>query len=313
MNLSAAFLSCVVLLSMAAGACYSQTKNGFDLNDSSVDPDQVEHGGPGRDGIPSIDEPTFETAEEASWLRDGDRVIGVSYRNVVKAYPIRILNWHEIVNDTFNGWRVLITYCPLCYTGMVFDVHHQEVDFTFGVSGLLYNSDVLLYDRQTESLWSQIKGEAIAGPLNGTKLTLIPTRHTTWKEWREEHPETLVLSRDTGYNRSYSVSPYLQYERTQQIMFDVEHENGAYRRKDLVLGITIGDQHKAYPFPELKEHGAFQFQDDFAGQTLTVVWSESGNSAHILDETGYELSSVIAYWFAWYAFYPDTKIFNAEE
>lgn len=312
-RLSMAFLPGVVFLSMAAGACYSQTKNGFDLSESTVDPGQIEYGGPGRDGIPSIDAPRFQTAEEASWLRDGDRVIGVAYRNVIKAYPIRILNWHEIANDEFNGWRVLVTYCPLCYTGMVFDVHHQEVDFTFGVSGLLYNSDVLLYDRQTESLWSQIKGEAVAGPLKGTKLTLLPTRHTTWKEWREEYPETLVLSRDTGHRRNYSVSPYLQYERTQRLMFDVEHESGDYREKDLVLGISIGDQHKAYPFPELEEHGIAQFEDAFAGQTLTVAWSEESNSAHVFDETGHELPSVIAYWFAWYAFHPDTEIFRASD
>ena len=195
---------------------------------------------------------------------------------------------------------------------MVFNVTHTEIDFTFGVSGLLYNSDVLLYDRQTESLWSQIMGEAISGPLKGVGLSSIASRHTTWRQWRQLHPGTLVLSTKTGHRRNYGSSPYLDYARSGRLMFGVEHANNEYRKKDLVLGISLGDKHRAYPFQELEQHGLPTFDDEFAGNMLTIVWSESEDSAHVLDRTGNEIPSLLAYWFAWYAFHPDTEIFRAE-
>ncbi len=297
---------------VATTLCFAQTKNGFDLSNSSIEPAKIKRGGPGRDEIPSIDSPRFLTAEDASFLKNRDRIIGVSYRGIDKAYPLRILNWHEIVNDNFEDERVLVTYCPLCGTGMVFNVTHAEIDFTFGVSGLLYNSDVLLYDRQTESLWSQIMGEAISGPLKGVGLSSIASRHTTWRQWRQLHPGTLVLSTKTGHRRNYGSSPYLDYARSGRLMFGVEHTNDEYRRKELVLGISLGDKHRAYPFQELEQHGLPRFDDEFAGSMFTIVWSESEASAHVLDRTGNEIPSLLAYWFAWYAFHPDTEIFRAE-
>jgi len=298
-----------ILLALAAvtllGGCGQQAvKNGFDLSDGLIPPEKIHHGGPPRDGIPSIDNPKFITAAEAGFLKDDDRVMGVRRNGIAKAYPIRILNWHEIVNDTFGDEAVLISYCPLCYSGMAFLVQGTDFHLTFGVSGLLYNSDMLLYDRQTGSLWSQIKARAISGPLKGTVLPLLPSSHTTWRDWKSEYPDTLVLSTDTGFNRNYNRSPYLGYGQSNQLFFPVEHQNSQYRRKDLVLGVTIGDKQKAYPFPELEKQGLLQFEDEFAGEKLRIEWKPAENTARILDQDNNELPSLIAYWFAWHAFYP---------
>ncbi|HSG05403.1 MAG TPA: DUF3179 domain-containing protein, partial [Nitrospiria bacterium] len=186
---------------------------GFDLSRSSIPKEDILPGGPPKDGIPALDNPKFLKAGKAALLNSGDRVLGFSGKGEAKAYPIKILNWHEVVNDTVGGKPVVITYCPLCGTGMAFDPVVKGEHFTFGVSGLLYQSDVLMYDRQTDSLWSQILQEAVTGKMMGTRLTLLPLIHTTWEEWRKEHPNTLVLSTDTGYSRNYRRDPYEGYAR----------------------------------------------------------------------------------------------------
>ena len=136
------------------------------------------------------------------WLEHGDRVLALEANGVAKAYPIRILNWHEVVNDEIGGEPVLVSFCPLCGTGMAFDARLDGRRLIFGVSGLLYNSDVLMYDLETESLWTQIGSRALTGPRQGKKLRQIPLLHTTWERWREEHPDGLVLSRETGHDRA---------------------------------------------------------------------------------------------------------------
>ncbi|MFQ5659030.1 MAG: DUF3179 domain-containing protein [Gammaproteobacteria bacterium] len=303
----------VVFAGSAVSSYAGSKKNGFDLSDSLIPAKKIKHGGPPRDGIPSIDQPKFISAGEASFLKDKDRIIGVYHNGIAKAYPIRILDWHEIVNDRFTDEAVLISYCPLCGSGMVFTVQGAGVHFTFGVSGLLYNNDVLLYDRQTGSLWSQILGKAISGPLKGVTLPLLPSANTTWRAWQTRYPETLVLSTDTGYRRNYRHSPYRGYSSSGELYFPVEHKSNEYRRKELVLGVTLNKQHKAYPFMELKKQGLPAFKDNVAGKRMTVEWSASEKSARLLDENGTEVPSVVAYWFAWYAFHPDTDVFHAEE
>ncbi|PJA16725.1 MAG: hypothetical protein CO113_15630 [Elusimicrobia bacterium CG_4_9_14_3_um_filter_62_55] len=152
--------------------------NGFDLEGSLVPAADIHRGGPPKDGIPALSDPRFVAAADAE-LSPEDRVVGVASGGVAKAYPIRILNWHEVVNDAFGARRIAVTYCPLCGTAMVFDAVAGGRRRAFGVSGLLYNSDVLLYDRESESLWSQVLKRAVSGPEKGTALTQIPARHTT--------------------------------------------------------------------------------------------------------------------------------------
>jgi uncharacterized protein DUF3179 len=303
-------LSIFLLLSIFTNLSIAASKNGFNLDNTLIPASKIKRGGPPRDGIPSIDRPEFIDSKDALFLKDNDRVIGISYKGAVRAYPIKILNWHEVVNDNLNGEAAIISYCPLCNSGMVFSTQSKDVNFTFGVSGLLYNSDVLLYDRQTGSLWSQIMGKSISGSLKGTKLKMLPASHTSWRQWRTKYPETKVLSTNTGFRINYKKSPYLKYTRSSELMFKVEHTNRAYRNKELVLGITIDNKHKSYPFKELKKQGLEKFSDEFVGKKLHIKWSAGDKTASIFDADGNELPTVISYWFAWYAFFPDTDIFK---
>lgn len=168
---------------------------------ADLDLNLLDLGCPARDCIPSIDRPEFETPTEASrWLKPTDLVVSVAYNGVTKAYPVKILNWHEIVNDDFNGEPLAVTFCPLCNSALVF--RRPIVDgksLEFGVSGRLYKSDLVMYDRQTASFWSQIEGRAIIGPLAGTRLEYVPTEMTTWQKWQELHSVAWVLARPTVY------------------------------------------------------------------------------------------------------------------
>lgn len=301
-----------VLLLLSAPDVQAQIKNGFDLADAAVPISEIRKTGVRRDGIPSIDDPKFVVAEDAEFLRDDDRVIGVHRGGIARAYPIRILDHHEVVNDVFDGEAILITYCPLCYTGMVFSAQSGDIAIEFGVSGLLYNSDVLLYDRITGSLWSQILSTAITGPLKGIQLPAVPASHTTWSQWRERHPTTTVLSTDTGYRRNYRESPYYKYSRTRGLMYPVKEKSNEFRNKALVLGIRLGTTIRAYPFDELRKNGAETFEDVIGSQQVTIEWSETEDFARVLDDKGAEITSIIAYWFAWYTFHPDTEVFKAE-
>jgi len=187
----------LVMLSTAS----AESMNGFRLDDALIPVKEIKSGGPPRDGIPSLDYPEFVAAGDATYLKDRDRVLGISINGVARAYPIRILNYHEIVNDVIGGTAIVVTYCPLCGSGTAFDAALSGGNYEFGVSGLLYNSDVLMYDRQTGSLWSQLMTQAVTGPMKGTRLQQLPLSNSSWVEWVERHPDTRVLSNDTGYSR----------------------------------------------------------------------------------------------------------------
>jgi hypothetical protein len=298
----------VILL--ASQQTSAESKNGFELDDALVPPGEILNGGPGRDGIRSLDYPAFVSADDAAFLKDKDRVLGIELNGVARAYPIRILNYHEIVNDAFGGHAVVVTYCPLCNSGIAFDATVDRVRLEFGVSGLLYNSDVLLYDRQTGSLWSQIEKMAISGDMKGTALTAFPLRHTTWRDWVAQYPDTEVLSDETGFRRNYKVNPYPNYARNSSLYFPVAEENSKYRRKSLVLGLEIDGQFKGYPFSELSK-GPREFVDEFQGQSFEVRYDKKNKTARIVDENGDEQPTLISFWFAWYAFHPDTEIYTA--
>lgn len=288
------------------------TYNGFKIDNPSIPKSEIRHGGPGRDGIPSIDNPKFLSASKATYLNDNDRVLGLSINGVSKAYPIRIMDYHEIVNDEFNGKPVVITYCPLCGSGVSFDAEIDGQKRTFGVSGLLYNSDVLLYDRETKSLWSQIMSEAISGPSKGKLLIPIITASTTWKKWKVLHPDTKVLSTKTGHSRNYDRSPYGNYNQERNLYFPVNNQSDKYHPKELVIGIKIGNKYKAYPFSELENTGQNQINDSFNGQELIIQYDKTSSYAKIKTVKGKELPGTTLFWFAWYAFHPDTEIYIAD-
>ncbi len=289
----------------------AQSKNGFDLADALVPVDEILWGGVPRDGIPSINRPKFVSAADADFLGKKDRVLGVYRNGIAKAYPIRILDRHEVVNDRFADEGVVVTYCPLCFSGMAFSISTDSVARTFGVSGLLFNSDVLLYDHQTGSLWSQIQSQAISGRLKGTKITPVVAAHTTWPGWLNRYPDTQVLSTDTGFGIKYGKSAYVEYQRSRDLMFPVQNRSNQYSNKELVLGITIGDAHKAYPFKELRKQDQLSFNDTFDGKDITIEWLEKEKFARAISSDGEEIPTVIVYWFAWYAFHPTTAVFQA--
>lgn len=284
--------------------------NGFDVEGGLIPENEIFSGGPPRDGIPAIDNPRFEPADKATWLRDGDLVTGINIGGVVRAYPLRILVWHEAVNDNVGGKPVLISYCPLCGSTMVFDRNIKGKVYTFGISGLLHQSDVLFYDRETESLWSQLHMKAVTGPMSGTEFDILPSTLATWKEWKSEHPDTEVLSRNTGYRRDYDNMPYGGYEQSSTIMFPVRNTSPRFHPKEKVLVVISGDKAKAYPFSEL-EKTKTPLTDTLGGKEVVIKFS-GGNFVTATDKDGKPLDSFVSYWFAWYTFRPDTLVFEAE-
>jgi hypothetical protein len=288
--------------------------NGFNLDDTLIDRDEIHHGGPAKDGIPAIDSPYFMTVNDVAKnsLSDIDRVLGLVVNGIAKAYPIAILNYHEIVNDYFADKAVVITYCPLCGTGVAYSSEIKGKKTTFGVSGLLYNSDVLLYDRETESLWSQLLSKAISGQYKGIELEMLPLQQTTWQLWKKEHPKTLVLSQKTGFNRNYGQSPYGDYNSNRTLYFPVTSLNKRYHPKEYVIGLKILEQTKVYPFAELSQLTS-PYQDNFAGKSITIIFDATHRTGKIMDELHNEIPTMTSFWFAWMAFYPQSEIFTANQ
>jgi hypothetical protein len=174
--------------------------------------DQIVSAGPPPDGIPSIDSPKFVSVEDGNkFLEDSDKILGINIDGDIRAYPLQILVWHEIVNDNVGGIPVAVTYCPLCFTNQVFNRNVNYTISEFGTSGKLYNSNLVMYDRATKSLWSQALGEGIVGKYAGTILERIPFDIAYWKDWKQLYPNSKVLSRDTGSNRPYGADPYGDY------------------------------------------------------------------------------------------------------
>ena len=297
-------------------ACRSEAQqkmlNGFRIDNPTVPIEEIRVGNPKRDGIPAIDNPKFLSVQNAGFMSADEQVIGVEINGEAKAYPLKILTWHEIVNDSLGGEPIVVSYCPLCRSAYVFDRKVKGQVLTFGVSGLLYNSNVIMYDRQTESLWSQVATEAIDGELRGAELQQVATAtSTTWEQWQSQHPDTRVLSRNTGYRRNYERSPYGDYDSSRDIMFPVTERSDRFHPKTLVAGVEVDGNFKAYPLPELKQVKGSRLQDEFAGKKLIVRWNTESQSVQVSDIQGRTIPVNVLYWFAWYAFHPETEVFEA--
>lgn len=268
----------------------------------------------GLDCIPSIDEPKFESAAQGNtWLSENSPVLGLDYKGEQIAYPLGIMNWHEIVNDTVAGDAIVVTYCPLCGTGLAFERTLDSEAVEFGVSGKLYNSDLVMYDRKTETYWSQIDGLAIAGQLTGQRLNRVPIETIAWGDWVKKFPNTKVLSRETGFLRDYNQYPYGDYEESTDIFFPVSGKDGRLHEKTIVHGIELNGKFKAY-LEDALEKGEV-LEDEFAGEKLEIERDEitGGVKVFILDENGErdkELVAVRGFWFAWFAFHPGTELYQ---
>lgn len=220
----------------------------------SIPRDEIFDGGPGKDGIPALEDPEFISAGVADYLDDDDLVIGFVVDGEARAYPHDILDWHEIVNDQVGGVNIAVTYCPLTGTGIGWD---REIDgevTTFGVSGLLYNSNLIPYDRRTDSNWSQIRLDCVNGTLRGREVETLPLVETTWQTWKNMYPDTGVLSKNTGYSRDYGRYPYGNYRTSHSyLIFPVANEDERIPNKERVLGVIHSDNVRVYRFSDLDE------------------------------------------------------------
>lgn len=274
-----------------------------------VDPSKILSGGPPKDGIPSIDILKFVPLSEADrWIEDNELVLAIIYKGVKRVYPLQILVWHEIVNDTIAGDPILITYCPLCGSGIAYRRSLDGEAVEFGTTGKLYNSNLVMYDRKTDTWWAQIDGKAIVGELTGRELTEISIDTVTWREWKKGHPDSKVLSRDTGFSRNYGHDPYGSYYEDSFLMFPVEHDDQRIHPKTVIFGIEVEGVNKAYKEQDVIRRGTFE--DSVAGVPVRISRDGAGIVTFTDLESGREIVKERDFWFAWYAFHPDTLVYE---
>jgi hypothetical protein len=282
---------------------------GFDLGNALVPTEDIKQEGAGKNGIPAIDTPIFKRAIDYSFFDEDTYVLGIVHRGVAKAYPIPILNWHEIVNDFMDTTPVVVTYCPLCNSGAVYEATIGGTRATFGFSGFRYQNDLLLYDLRSESLWSQILGKAVSGSLSGQELKPLLIQHTTLATWKREHPDSLVLTTRTGFVRNYQQSPYQDYEDNDQLYYTPRETSDLLSVKERIIGIQVGGHVKAYPFAELASHPELILRDTFKGKAFHIHYDVLNDVAKVTDEEGNLFPSKTMFWFAWYAFHPKTAVY----
>lgn len=238
---------------------------------------EVRDGGPGKDGIPSVDNPTFAPIAEIDFLTDDDLVVAVKEGNEIRAYAHDILDWHEIVNDKVNDRAVSITYCPLTGTAIGWDRTINGKETTFGVSGLLYNSNLIPYDRETDSNWSQIRLDCVNGELQSEQAQTFDVLETTWATFKSMFPNALVMTLGTGFNRQYGVYPYGTYKVSETLFFPASPDDQRLHRKERVRGVIVDGRAKVYRFDNFDNPEIGVLQDNFSGTEVVVAASESRN------------------------------------
>jgi hypothetical protein len=319
---------------------------------SIVPSDQIVSGGPPPDGIPPIDNPKFISVLEAEeFLEDSDLIVGLNIDGDIRAYPLQILVWHEIVNDKVGETPVAVTYCPLCFTNQVFNrtMNNGQI-LEFGPSGKLYNSNLVMYDRTAKSLWSQAMSQAIVGKHAGVKLERIPFDIAYWKDWKQLYPDSKVLSRDTGSSRPYGIDPYGDYYTNGEVLFPTAKQDNRLGLKEIVIGFENNGQYKAYrlkdvekmkvindqvnakpialfslnPFmtraydPILKGQTALQFEYNAKNNTLVdeqtgSQWNFDGKAidGQMKGRQLIRLPFDQGFWFEWIAFHPTSELYNS--
>ena len=326
-----------------------ETGNNIPENNSqewSIPKSEVLDGGPGRDGIPALESLSFLTADdEYPVLVDSDLVLGYKNGSNIRAYPHIILDWHEIINDDIGNVSLAVTYCPLTGTGIGWNRVIDGNKTTFGVSGLLYQTNLIPYDRATASNWSQILNESVNGSLSGKKAELITLVETDWKTWKTMYPTTKVVSTQTGFNRTYGVYPYFDYKINNDFFLFPTPKDNRLPLKERVHAIIDGEMAKAYRFSDFDSSN--MIRDSFNGKDYLIVGNQNfmvsfeldaemadtqfeyvfdGNSGLILEDTNGDrwnvfgetitggtslklTTSFMGYWFSIPAFY-DTEVFG---
>ena len=254
-----------------------------DFCSSNVDFSEILVGHPVKGGIPSLTDPAMETIDEASaWLSDRSPVIALEIDGEARAYPLAILMWHEIANDEIADIPIAVTFCPLCNSSVTFDRRVNGEALDFGVSGLLRNSDLIMFDRQSETWWQQLTGEGLAGEYAGLLLDIVPSQVIGFGSFAERRPDGLVMSRETGHNRQYGTNPYSNYDSRpgRPFLFRGEIDQRLDSAVDHVLAAIIGESAKAYPFEILRQEGVI---NDAIGDTPIVVFFQSGVASALGD------------------------------
>jgi hypothetical protein len=250
-----------------------------DFTRRTVPLDEISSGGPPRDGIPPIDRPRFDSVTQADgWLKPQEPVVHLAVAGDARAYPLQILIWHEIVNDDVGGAPVVVTFCPLCNTAIAFDRRLEGRLLDFGTTGNLRHSDLVMWDRQTESWWQQITGEAIVGELAGARLRPLPAAIVSWDEFRRGSPGGRVLSRETGHRRDYGRNPYVGYDRIDQSPFLFQGKtDGRLPPMERVVTVSLGGEDAAYPLSGLRERRVVA--DTVGGRPIVVFYRSGTTSA----------------------------------
>ena len=303
----------------------------------------------GRDGIPSLSDPPLLNSSETE-LFDPELVLGYFDGKTAIAYPHRILDWHEIINQRVNNEFIAVTYCPLTGTGICWPQEIRNSETEYGVSGLLYNSNLIAFDRSTKSNWSQMRLQAVSGPLKGTELPVIQLVETRWSVWKSMFPETMVVSSNTGWDRPYGLYPYQDYRTNHNnMLFPISIDDGRLNRKERVHGVLVNGEAKVYRFSSFGNDYSV-INDSFRELEIIVVGNNSdlmvsfeailkdgskpnfsaieegralitddlGNKwdvfgSHMIGPTPISLTptmSFMGYWFAWGTFYPDPEIYG---
>lgn len=295
----------------ATPAAAAERKNDFNLTNLQVPAERLLSGGPPKDGIPALVDPQVVKAVDADFLRPDDRVVGVVIDDQARAYPLNVLNWHEVINDRLGGVPIAVIYCPLCDSVSVVDRRLGDRTYTFGISGLLLNSNVLFYDRIDQALWSQVGLRAISGPNAAKSLKHLPWELTTFKDWSVKHSESTVVSFNTGHERDYARNPYADYFATDELMFPVEPLDNRLPKKERVIGVAVGKTAKAYPLRSIQQAAGGTIRDVVAGKSVVLKLEPSG--AVKVVEAPAETKVVHTFWFAWAAFHPETDVFATDD
>lgn len=281
---------------------------GLDQAGLDVPMDTVFQGCPRRDCIPAIDRPSFLAAAAVDFLEADDLLLIVTHGGLTRAYPTRILDQHEIVNDWFGDDPLLISYCPLCGSGLAFVRELDGRAVNFGVSGLLHNSDLIMYDRDSQSLWQQITGRSIGGPKRGEVLQSVPLTMTTWGDWQPLNPGGEVLAPPRG-SAAYARRHYADYERSDRLLFPVTASDARLAPKRVIYGVELTEQAVAVDAAWLETVQRWSRSTDAGDLTLTV--SDDGGVNGLLD--GEQIPVHRMFWFAWYSFHPTTALVDGSE
>ncbi|MEM7401712.1 MAG: DUF3179 domain-containing protein [Pseudomonadota bacterium] len=308
--------------------------------------DEIVWGGVRKDGIPALTDPKLIPANEADYITDKELVFGISINGDTRAYPYRFMDWHEMLNDEIGGVAVSLAYCTLCGSGILYKtkLKDEEDPIIFGSSGFLYRSNKLMYDQKTHTLWNQFNGKPVIGKLANSEIELevLPMATTTWGEWKKKHPNTKVLSEDTGFHRDYTPgAAYGAYFFSEELMFPASVVDDALKQKDKVFGLRISGANKAWPLSLFKEQeiihdkigiipivliGNTKTETVRAYRSDNLEFKRSEGGKLIADNQEWQLTENeligpsnqklsrlpghTAYWFAWSGYFPDTLELN---